>query len=354
MNIPILCLPPTIEKSSSPPIIPFDSIRKGPKIGGGKYGDIYQCDLKINPNLYYALKINKKFPQIQDFCCCLREIDIMSRMNPHIFILDMKAVAQGDVSIEGSETLDKFSFLYELGQTDLYRLFKDPNNRSMTLFKLIMVQLLIGVEYLHKHSIIHRDLKPDNILYFLDRTVKICDFGLAKHYADDSMASPRTCTAWYRSPENIFGNVNYDQKIDIFSLALIFYELLTAIPFFVGMPDNDQLLANILLTKHPDYPDVALLKRLNKLGHIITATYYSRTRNSWKDLINLPDNEVRRFNRTSGSYDEFIDLLEHMARIDPLIRYDAETCLRHKFFKSFAGYIQQIRKTYPVKRFIQK
>ncbi len=353
MEIPKLNFLPVRERTGSPPKIPFDSIWKGPEIGGGIYGKIYRCGLKENPNLFYALKINRKFPKIQDFCGCLREIDIMSRMNSHPFILDMKAVAHGDVVTEGSEPIDKFSFVYELGQTDLYRLFNQPSNRSMTLFKLIMVQLLLGVEYMHKHSIIHRDLKPDNILYFSDRTVKICDFGLAKHYAEDSMASPRTCTAWYRSPENIFGNVDYDQKIDIFSLAMIFYEMLAVTPFFVGLPDNDQLLANILLSKHPDYPKQALLKRLNKFGSIKTAKCYSRTRNNWKNLINLAENEVKRFNRTSGSYDEFLDLLGHMARIDPLKRYDATTCLNHKFFKPFASYIKLIRKTYPVRRFIR-
>ena len=53
---------------------------------------------------------------------------------------------------------------------------------SISEIKCLMQQLLSGVEYLHQHFIFHRDLKTSNLLYNNEGFLKICDFGLAKHF----------------------------------------------------------------------------------------------------------------------------------------------------------------------------
>lgn len=82
-------------------------------------------------------------------------------------------------------------------------------------------QLCAGLKYLHDHGIIHRDLKPDNI--FIDKYdfIKIGDFGLATF----GVSSDDVGSVFYISPEQKKG-IEYDQTSDLFSLGLIFYEML--------------------------------------------------------------------------------------------------------------------------------
>ena len=89
----------------------------------------------------------------------------------------------------------------------------------------IMKQLLEGVAFLHRHDIMHLDLKPDNIMFDEQddiNTLKIIDFGVSHHVKSLSGVYG---TPEYRSPEMKF-DVEYTNKTDIFSLGVIFHELL--------------------------------------------------------------------------------------------------------------------------------
>lgn len=58
-----------------------------------------------------------------------------------------------------------------------------------------------GVSFIHDCGYVHQDLKSSNILVFADRTVKVCDFGLARKKPDTTMLVDRElCTLWYRAP----------------------------------------------------------------------------------------------------------------------------------------------------------
>jgi tetratricopeptide (TPR) repeat protein len=97
----------------------------------------------------------------------------------------------------------------------------------------IIKQIAEAVDYAHKRGVIHRDLKPSNIIMVGD-TPKITDFGLAK-MADTSMTLSGAVmgTPSYMSPEQIYGN-KADHRSDIFSLTVMFYELLTGSKPFPG------------------------------------------------------------------------------------------------------------------------
>ncbi|WP_054690821.1 serine/threonine protein kinase [Desulfosarcina cetonica] len=105
-------------------------------------------------------------------------------------------------------------------------------NRKLPLDKALamMEQLCDGMEYLHRRGIVHLDLKPENIIVTGDHRLKVIDFGLAScRSLPDLLAldlrNPQG-TPWYIAPEQLLG-VRDDPRCDIYSMGLLFYEMLT-------------------------------------------------------------------------------------------------------------------------------
>lgn len=103
----------------------------------------------------------------------------------------------------------------------------------------IVSQIARALDTIHSHGIVHRDLKPQNIMFRADGVAVILDFGLARDVdttsnltrAGEVFATPR-----YMSPEQCLGQVA-DFRSDLYSLGVIFYEMLTGKPpFSAGNP----------------------------------------------------------------------------------------------------------------------
>jgi serine/threonine-protein kinase len=96
----------------------------------------------------------------------------------------------------------------------------------------IALELLAGVQVAHGVHIVHRDIKSQNILIDRAGTVKVTDFGIAK--ADDSQmteAGSILGTAQYLAPEQAKGEP-VDERTDLYSVGVVFYEMLTgSLPF---------------------------------------------------------------------------------------------------------------------------
>lgn len=96
----------------------------------------------------------------------------------------------------------------------------------------LMQSLCDALFYAHQRGVIHRDIKPENILLGDDGTLKIADFGIAKW--NDPRSAPRITatqqvlgTLHYLAPEQIESPGEVDHRIDIYSLGVVYYELLT-------------------------------------------------------------------------------------------------------------------------------
>jgi serine/threonine-protein kinase len=90
-------------------------------------------------------------------------------------------------------------------------------------------QLCSALQHSHGQGIIHRDLKPSNIMVLADGTLKLTDFGIAKG-SDLETLTATNCTvgtAAYMSPEQCKGERNLKHKSDLYSLGVMFYELVT-------------------------------------------------------------------------------------------------------------------------------
>jgi Tol biopolymer transport system component len=129
----------------------------------------------------------------------------------------------------------------------------------------IALQIAAALTAAHAAGIIHRDIKPENVMIRRDGYVKVLDFGLAKvteaAHLDDTDSSSLTesgavmGTARYMSPEQARG-LRVDARSDLFSLAVVLYEMLAGRAPFTGETRGD-LLVSILTIAPPPLVETA-------------------------------------------------------------------------------------------------
>ena len=95
----------------------------------------------------------------------------------------------------------------------------------------VMLQLASGLSFIHKHGYVHRDIKPDNLFYMPDGTIKISDFGIACKIGEKQDGDAIQGTVYYCAPEVLMGEPSSPSN-DIYSMGVVFYEILTgSVPF---------------------------------------------------------------------------------------------------------------------------
>jgi serine/threonine protein kinase len=113
---------------------------------------------------------------------------------------------------------------------------------GLTLYETyeFLSKIAEGIDYAHKQGILHRDMKPSNILIAENDQPYITDFGLARIAASGSSTISHDMmlgTPFYISPEQAQGSKDLDSRTDIYSLAVILYELITGqVPFQADTP----------------------------------------------------------------------------------------------------------------------
>ena len=128
----------------------------------------------------------------------------------------------------------------------------------------ILNQMLDAVGYAHKKGIIHRDIKPSNVLITGENNVKILDFGIAKILQDKGMTKTGTKmgTIFYMSPEQIKAVKDIDNRTDIYSIGVTFYEMLSGkVPFNVDTDSDFEIMNEIVSGEIKDpriiYPHIS-------------------------------------------------------------------------------------------------
>ena len=135
---------------------------------------------------------------------------------------------------------------------DLETILKDRNYLP-EIGLMIALHALKGLTHAHSHHIIHRDIKPGNILVSKDGAVKVVDFGLAhassqqKHLtASDVIVG----TPIFMSPEQATGEEKKDLRMDVWSIGVLLYRIITGTYPFQG-ENVPAILFQIVHTKEP-------------------------------------------------------------------------------------------------------
>ena len=133
---------------------------------------------------------------------------------------------------------------------------RKPNLLPLDKLIPILATVAEALDYAHQQGVVHRDIKPANIMVAKDQTVKVMDFGIAKMASSSKTQTDMVLgTPTYMSPEQIAGK-KVDGRSDIFSLGVVFYELLSGRPPFTA----DNLSALLFAIAHHPHPSMNAIR----------------------------------------------------------------------------------------------
>jgi tetratricopeptide (TPR) repeat protein/predicted Ser/Thr protein kinase len=197
-------------------------------LGEGGMGSVYRArDREVNRMV--ALKVIR--PELTG------NVAILERFKQEL-VLSHQVTHKNVIRIYDLGDADgmKFITMEFVEGEDLRTLIHEKKKFSPEEAVEITQQICRALEATHGVGVIHRDLKPQNIMRDKSGRILLMDFGLARMVEGDGMTQTGALvgTMEYMSPEQALGK-NLDQRSDLFTLGLIFYELLTGkMPFTAG------------------------------------------------------------------------------------------------------------------------
>lgn len=266
-------------------------------LNSGAFGTVYEIEGEDNKK--YALKelINLNTTNKERF---EREINILSQLNhPNVV-----KIFQWNIGGEPPNFSPYYIMEYLSGGSLRQQMDERFRTEERYVFERrwtinrIMLPVCNALAQAHSVNIYHRDLKPDNILYTRpDRSeIKIADWGLGKDISRESLALTASSggqiggTPGYCSPEQWFALDDLiDGRADIFSLGIIFYEMMTR----KRPPTYDNQMKRPLVDPPSKYHSTISRKLDRCISKMIDLKPENRQQSVW-DLIyefeTLPDN----------------------------------------------------------------
>ncbi len=177
----------------------------------------------------------------------LQEIRFAAQLShPHIMPLHDSGIAGG---------LLYYVMPFVEGETLRERLDREGR---LTLEEAVDITRAVSgaLDFAHRQGVVHRDIKPENIM-MSQGVAMVTDFGISKVFSEvggDQLTQSGTAmgTPAYMSPEQIFGEDNVDGRSDVYSLALVVFELLSGNRLFAGSS------ARAILGRRAAYPNPGL------------------------------------------------------------------------------------------------
>ena len=345
------------------------------RLGKGSYGSVCLARSNQTGETVAIKSVKGIFENMYEAKRILREVCIMRILNhPHVVKI-----------IEVIVTEKSFRTIYivmESAQSDLKKIVKSATYLNFDQVKYMLYQTICGLRYIHSANIMHRDLKPANILVNGDCTIKICDFGLSRSYgkinqfgeydpgnvggsdrilprdrdnSDQNYVNIReltlhVVTRWYRAPEVILLEKQYNKEIDIWSLGCVYAEMLSLVkanaphyiergPLFPGVscfPLSPDTKTSI---KRMGYP-CADNDQLNMIFNVIGTP-------NEEDLSFITDPKARSYvssfpPKSAKNFQDFfpgcgpqeLEILRHILHFNPMSRVSLDQLIAHPYFDS--------------------
>lgn len=206
-------------------------------LGQGGFGQIYIVSRYDNKSKYYAMKKISIYRSNNYKKSIINEIRILKYcVCPYI-------IKYIDCQYNGSNIDIIIQFIKK---GDLQKIItKRKRKFDEPIIWSYIIQLCLGVQYLHKNNIIHRDIKSSNILIDHIDNLYITDFGASKVFLTcNSLTNTLVGTPLYCSPE-IISKQEYSYKIDVWGIGCVLFECITFSPPFLAR--NIQSLNNKIL-----------------------------------------------------------------------------------------------------------
>ena len=253
----------------------------GKELGKGAFGSVTIVKRKEDQKIYAMKRVKIGRLSQKEKLNSFNEVRILASIE-HKNIIGYKEAFFDDKSktlnivMEYADGGDLSTKIKELKQK---KVFFDEDKIWSTL-----IQILEGLNYLHKSCIIHRDLKSANIFLTKDGGVKIGDLNVSKILNKMIITYTQTGTPYFASPE-IWNDMPYDYKCDIWSVGCIIYEMASLHVPFRGV-SMQNLYKNVLRGIYQQIPS----RYSDELKQIIKTILVVNPKNrpSSEDLLENP------------------------------------------------------------------
>ena len=238
---------------------------KDDSIGSGAFGEVFLARItKTNEKV----AVKKVF---QDKRYKNRELSIMKELN-HPNLIFLKSYYYTKASNHNDDEFYLNVVMDYVPQTLSALISHNKNHETKfpdILIKLFSYQMLKGIGYLSSLGICHRDIKPQNVLIDPeDYSLKICDFGCAKHLVKGEPNIAYICSRYFRPPELVLGCTEYSTQVDVWSVGCVIAELCLNRPIFPGKSAKDQLYEIMKILGTPTKEELNNMNGKNKIVKI--------------------------------------------------------------------------------------
>lgn len=237
--------------------IDLSQFEKGEYISRGEFGEVFRIREKATGTIF-AAKI--AFHRLDDHSSrqvlinICREINCMAKLD-HPAVIKFSGYSKKDFHEEPKPVIVmEYAERRSLNDVIENEIKSLAGDWDLTKKLKCIFGIASGMHYLNSNKIVHRDLKTTNILITAEYLPKISDFGLSKEiHSQESMSYESAAgfkgTHAFSAPE-IFQNLDYSEKSDVYSFALIVYHMMTLQPPFARLK-NEQIRDEVLKNHRP-------------------------------------------------------------------------------------------------------
>ncbi len=245
--------PPSLEEMASR----FPNLEILELLGKGGMGAVYKARQKGLDRLVAVKILPPEFDRDPSFAeRFVREARALARLNHQniVSVFDFGQAVRSPVTPASDDATGLYFIVMEYIDGINLRQAIRAGDFSTADVLAVVPQICEALQFAHDEGIVHRDIKPENILVDRKGRVKIADFGLAKLLgiasSDKMLTGSQQVmgTLRYMAPEQMEGAKSVDHRADIYSLGVVFYEMLTGeLPMGRFAPPSEKVQMDVRL-----------------------------------------------------------------------------------------------------------